>query len=326
MSDSVSPIVQAEQEQIDEFIEYLAQKGRDAGWQKLAREILPRYLQDEGTAHTRSFCAQHIAGQDDAYRSIAIHFWYANFRGDHTSATYLLTMLGTTDVLESQKARLAELYGISQAEEVFGGLDVPALGSDLSLYPEMIDLYLHKLRSTLDEESCRKVLAGNHHQLDPEQFAGEKQHFKDAPSIEEFLRSKHERLVDNLAQHAATGKLWFEQRITDRVVDYVRRHQEIQTGVLQGKRLIVDKIPYDPDSWLGESDPDKKRYLACHCPFVRESIPAGTKVPSLWCYCTGGFTKLLWDYIYERPLEVELLSSVLDGSSRCRFAITLPTS
>jgi hypothetical protein len=317
------------EEKISNFIEHLAHKGRDASWQKLAREVLSAYLLEresasDALAHTRSFSAQHIAGSDDAYRRIVILFWYCNYHGDHPSATYLLTMLGTTDVLESQKARLAEIHGISKAEEVFGGLDFPSLGSDLADYPGKIDLYLQKLCSSLDEDACRNVLAGNHHQLDPEQFAEEKQRFEEAPSIEVFLRGKHERLVANLAEHASTGKLWFEQRITDRVVDYVRQHQEIQTGVLEGKRLIVDKIPYDPENWLGENDPDKKRYLACHCPFVRESIPAAREVSSLWCYCTGGFTKLLWDYIYGQPLKVELLSSVLDGSPRCRFAITLP--
>lgn len=314
---------------IKEFLSFLAARGRGLEWQDLASELLPQYLQDSNEAQdqlafTRSFAALRIAGNDDAYRQLVILFWFENYRGNHESASYLLTMLGTVGVIESQKARLSELQGETLAEQVFGDLDFPALGSDLADYPDKINLYLRKLRQNLDEAACRKVLAGNHHQLDPEQFAEEKRLFTAASSLAEYLRQKHERLVGELAKHAANGTLWFEQRITPRVVDYVREHQEIQTGVLQANRLIVRKIPYDPDAWLGESDPDKQRYLACHCPFVRESIPAGTRLSSLWCHCTGGFTKLLWDYIFDQPLEVELLESVLDGDSCCRFAIILP--
>ncbi len=315
---------------IKEFLGVLAERGRGIEWQELASELLPRYLLDSNEAQdqlafTRNFAAQKVAGKDDAYRQLVILFWFENHRGNHDSASYLLTMLGTVGVIESQKARLSELQGESLAGQVFGKLDFPTLGSDLADYPDAIDHYLRKLRQNLDEAACRKVLAGNHHQLDPEQFAEEKRLYAAASSLPEYLRQKHGRLVGELAKHAANGTLWFEQRITPRVVDYVREHQEIQTGVLQDNRLMVAKIPYDPDAWLGEKDPDKKRYLACHCPFVRESIPAGTTVSSLWCHCIGGFTKLLWDYIFDQDLDVELLESILDGDPCCRFAITLPT-
>jgi hypothetical protein len=47
-------------------------------------------------------------------------------------------------------------------------------------------------------------------------------------------------------------------------------------------------------------------------------------VSSLWCYCSGGFTKLFFDVLFEQDLEVELLESVLAGDASCKFAIRLP--
>jgi hypothetical protein len=68
-----------------------------------------------------------------------------------------------------------------------------------------------------------------------------------------------------------------------------------------------------------------KRYYTCHCPLVRESIITGyPKIPRNWCYCSGGYGKLRYDVIFEEPVEVELLESVLDGDLRCRFAIKIP--
>jgi len=119
------------------------------------------------------------------------------------------------------------------------------------------------------------------------------------------------------------GSTGFSQAAQD-VVDYVKEHQDIQTGIRQGDRIIVRKIPYNPDAWIKEADPLLKRFHACHCPFSRFSILTQMPVPDLWCYCSGGFTKLFFDYLYERDLEVELLESVLPGGESCRFAIRLP--
>lgn len=104
----------------------------------------------------------------------------------------------------------------------------------------------------------------------------------------------------------------------------MKEHQDIQTGIRQDNKIIVSKIPYNPDAWLKETDPVRKRFYACHCPFARYSILTEKPVDSLWCYCSGGFTKLFFDYLYDQDLEVELLESVLSGAECCRFSIRLP--
>lgn len=316
---------------IDSFVQSLQNKGKPVEKQQFAVELLRHVEEVRGNEpftlmSVRQYCSEHIAGTSDAVNRIVVLFWYADFIGDKASGTYLITLLGTLGVMESQEKRLCELFGSEVAEKVFSGLAFPPLGSDLTAYPQAISAYLERLRELLSPAECQRVLAGNHHGINSDGFKEDKRLWLDSPDLETFLQQKHQRLVANLDEHASTGKLWFEQYISKEVVDYVKEHQEIQTGVLAGNRIITQKIPYNPDAWLKVTDSKMKRFYACHCPFVRLSIMQDKPVDDLRCYCSGGFTKLFFDYLFETDLEVELLESVLSGGETCKFAIKLPDS
>jgi hypothetical protein len=313
----------------ESFIQTLENRGKPAPTLELAREVLDHYHdqgQDSGFSleSVRSYCARYIAGKPDAADRIVILFWYADHIRSKEAGTYLVTLLGTLGVIESQRRRLVQLYGEEAAVKVFSELTMPQLGTDLNAYPQAINSYLQRMAEVLEPAACRKVLAGNHHDVNPDAFREDKELWQKSGDMDEFLRQKHQRLVASLQEHADTGKLWFEQYITQDVVDYVKEHQEIQTGIRQAGRIIVRKIPYNPEAWLRETDPLLKRFHACHCPFSRFSILTEMPVADIWCYCSGGFTKLFFDYLFDRDLEVELLESVLSGAESCRFAIRLP--
>ena len=59
---------------------------------------------------------------------------------------------------------------------------------------------------------------------------------------------------------------------------------------------------------------------ACLCPFI-ESKPAG--LSPTYCLCSVGYVKVMHEMRFGRPVEVELLDSVLKGGKRCKFKITL---
>jgi hypothetical protein len=59
---------------------------------------------------------------------------------------------------------------------------------------------------------------------------------------------------------------------------------------------------------------------ACLCPFV-ESKPAG--LSPTYCLCSVGYVKAMHEMRFGRPVEVELLDSVVRGGKRCKFKITL---
>lgn len=311
---------------IQPFLLSLKERGKSEEILQLAEDLLKHFLSEKtndvnGLDYTRNYCARYIADTDNAVNQIVILFWYHDFLQEKTSSTYLLTMLGTLGVLESQAKRLQLLHPEIQIQNVCSEIAFPKLGSDLFDYPKAIARYLDILQEKLSLEDCQKVLAGNHHELNPDAFAEDKERWLENPDLKTFLEQKHQRLVKNLAEHARSGKIWFEQYINDEVVNYVRTHQEIQTGVLAGKRIILQKIPYNPIAWLQEKDPLLKRYHACHCPFVRSAILQDTKLSDLWCYCSGGFSKLFFDYLFDCENEVELLESVLSGGECCKFAI-----
>ncbi len=62
-------------------------------------------------------------------------------------------------------------------------------------------------------------------------------------------------------------------------------------------------------------------YEGCYCGSVshtRESISA------TYCRCSCGWFRELFETLLERPVEVELLSSIVQGHDRCEFAIRIP--
>jgi len=169
------------------------------------------------------------------------------------------------------------------------------------------------------------VLAGNIHGIPATAFSEERERFLAAPGMDAYLAEKHARAVAELERYLSEGRLWYEQRITRRVVEYVRTNPEILGGVRQGERILFTKIPYAPDEWLQEPDPLMRRYLACHCPLARESILGeGPRVPAIFCNCSAGFEKLPFGAAFGVEPEVEVLGSVLAGDDRCRFSIAIP--
>jgi hypothetical protein len=65
--------------------------------------------------------------------------------------------------------------------------------------------------------------------------------------------------------------------------------------------------------------------LYCHCPRIRAALHSVEHMPSLYCYCGAGFYKAIWEEILQRPIQVDVLESVLDGDEVCRFAIDCST-
>jgi hypothetical protein len=177
----------------------------------------------------------------------------------------------------------------------------------------------------LGSEACHKVLAGNHHEIPLESFDKHKQWFKEAGNIDAFLERVHSEAVAELEHYMNEGKVWYEQEITPEIVRFVKDNQEVLSAVRDGEYLYITKFPYAPRDWLGETDPVMKRYYGCHCPLARAAIIEGKPdIPLDWCYCSGGYTKLKFDVVFEEPTEVEVLESVLAGDDRCRFRVRMP--
>jgi hypothetical protein len=96
-------------------------------------------------------------------------------------------------------------------------------------------------------------------------------------------------------------------------------------GVMKGNRIIATKIPKSGDllNYMEESDPEKKRQLYCHCLRVRDVLKSSQNISPTYCYCGAGFYKGIWEEILQKPVQVELLASVLQGDDVCTIAVSL---
>jgi hypothetical protein len=265
-----------------------------------------------------------LAGTASEQRLVALaRYSYVTRRND--LFVQLVHVAEAPGILPVLRARAGQIIGEKDADEVFGSVVLPPEASPIDAYPAVVREILAKMEARLPTETCKQVLAGNMHQIPESSFTDMRERFLKDPDIDALLADRHARLMQDLEDHMSQGKVWYEQVITPEVLEYVRNNPEIQSGVRDGDIIHVAKIPFDPQAYLDEKDPTKKRYDACHCPLARTSIVSGKPaVSSLFCYCSAGFEKLPFDVIFGEPVKVEVLESALGGSDRCRFAITIP--
>ena len=251
---------------------------------------------------------------------------YVYMAGLNEVFIYFTAILNGREVLPSISGRLVSIAGEAVRDEVFRDVDLPPLGTPPEAYPAITSRLVENLMK-LGTEVCHKVLAGNHHEIPLESFNKHKQWYKEAGHIDAFLERVHGEAVAELEHYMNEGKVWYEQEITPEIVEFVKGNQEVLSAVRDGEYLYITKFPYAPRDWLEETDPVMKRYYGCHCPLARAAIIEGKPdIPLDWCYCSGGYTKLKFDVVFEEPTEVEVLESVLAGDDRCRFRVRIPQS
>lgn len=233
-------------------------------------------------------------------------------------------ILGGLGVIENITKRMEMYAGKEKTDEVMDGFKMPPLGTPLEDMPRFTSDLMGRIKQKLDEKLYQKILAGNNHGIPKESMKMEKEFYENSASLDDYLKERHQRKVEELQSYCDSQTVWFEQIITQEVVDFVADNQEILSAKREGNKLYVTKIPYDVVSYLNELDMVKKQYYACHCPFARESIIAdGDNVDGEWCYCSAGYAKFPFETIFDRELDIKLLESPLKGHDICRFEIDM---
>lgn len=237
---------------------------------------------------------------------------------------YYTGILGGLNVMESILNRARRYCSEEQYENLIKNLVLPEIGTPIADIPKFTADFMEKLKQNVPEGLYQKVLSGNNHQLSKEALEGEKEAYQLAESLDAYLKDRHTRKIMELEQYLKENKVWFEQRITPAVIEYVRGNQEILSAVRKGNKLYITKIPYDTEEFLKAKTKEERLFYACHCSFVRKNfINKKEKIAKEWCYCSAGFAKFPFEVILDRELEVVLLESPLSGSDICRFEIDL---
>lgn len=237
----------------------------------------------------------------------------------------MVELIDGSEALESLYEKLDESVGAKRRDEVFQDIALPPLGTPSSEKPKITQRVMERMESMVDPETYQQILSNGLRHLEDEWFLEDKKKFLECKSLDEYLERKGEEFIAQLEQIKDEGGLFFAQAITDEVIDFVRTHPEIRSGVREGNILYQIKIPYMTKQYLAETEETMKRYYYCHCPWVRESIKTGdVHVSPTFCLCSAGFVKKPWEVIFGQHLEAEIIESVLIGDRWCKIAIHLP--
>jgi hypothetical protein len=62
------------------------------------------------------------------------------------------------------------------------------------------------------------------------------------------------------------------------------------------------------------------RPMRCYCSLLR-GLPENETVSLTYCHCSKGFVKKFWEGVLGKPVQVDLVQSVVSGASECKFVI-----
>ena len=62
------------------------------------------------------------------------------------------------------------------------------------------------------------------------------------------------------------------------------------------------------------------RPMRCYCSLLR-GLPENETVSLTYCHCSKGFVRKFWEGVLGKPVQVELVQSVISGAPECKFVI-----
>jgi hypothetical protein len=290
------------------------------------RSCRPAATVDRATAgDVERFLDEPAATTGDAIDDALAIARYCRMVHDDEALVAVLERIDGAEVPANLSRELADLVGEESRDEVFAGPEIPPPGSSGAKKAAFMRELIERLYDRVDADTAGSALTSGLHYVPKEAFAEERARYLAAPDIDSFIADEHRRYVEHLAGLERDGTLYFTQPITDDVLAYVRETATCGGGVRRGDEIRVTKIPYLADLWLHETDERRKRYLYCHCPWARESILGPeAMVSARFCQCSAGFEKQYWDAVLDRPVRVDVVTSVLAGDLVCEFAVHLP--
>jgi len=250
---------------------------------------------------------------------------YGRFLGNDALFITALELIDGAEALGRLYEALAEAHGEDVRDRIFDGIEIPPLGTSNRDKPAAMGTAIRRLEAELGRKACIDLLKDSLRHLEDAWYADGKTIYEEAGGIDAYLERKGRDFVAELEKHRDEGTLFFSQPINDAVIEYVKAHPEIRSGVRDGNRILEAKIPHQAIRFLEAADPAEKAYHYCHCPWAKESLRDGpTTVPPIFCNCSAGFHKKPYEAIFGRPLRAEVLECVLAGDPWCKFAIYLP--
>lgn len=258
---------------------------------------------------------------EDNYYALVL---YGRFLRDNELFRVALELIDGAEALDNLYKKTAEYLGESRRDELFSGLDLIPLGTPNEQKPAAMLPFLNRLLKAEPGIGLR-ILSSGLRDLNDAFYIQDRKKYVELGDIDGFILYKKQTMLEQLEKIMQEDRLFFNQKITQEVIDFVRDDPEIMQGVRVGNIVYETKIPFSTIEYLGEMDETRKRFHYCHCPWVKASLRDGrSEMPSDFCNCSAAFHKKPWEVLFGQKLKAEVLESVLHGDMRCRFAIHLP--
>lgn len=236
-----------------------------------------------------------------------------------------MEVLDGREVMNNLSNRLTSEFSKELRNSIFEDIKIPSLGIRPEEKPEYMQTIIKNLETKIGTDGCAEFLNRGLRDRYEEWRKPDREKFLKSKNIDAFLRQKHNDFVAELEKHLVEKTLFFTQEMTREIVDYVKNDPHIESGVRRGKQIIIKKVPHMAKEYLSEKDERKKRYYYCHCPWVKEAFKGSEKPLSpVFCNCSAGFYRAYWEIVFDQPVRVDVLESLLKGDSICKFAVHIP--
>jgi hypothetical protein len=96
--------------------------------------------------------------------------------------------------------------------------------------------------------------------------------------------------------------------------DWIAQHGQERGYSVEGR---VISFEYLSSAETHEASPER----LCLCPMVE--VQSVGKISPTYCHCSVGYVREMHERMLGRPVQVELVDSVLRGGKRCRFRMTV---
>ena len=276
-------------------------------------------------ADVNAFSLQLLENGENSLANYYALARYGRFLNNDDVYVGVVELLDGAEALDNLYQKTGEVLGSDRRDLVFQRITIPPMGAPNEQKVKVTGRVMPRLVEVADQAECQDILADCLRDLEVSWYQDEVKLFQDCKDIDDFLDKNAQNFIASLENIRDEDSLFFNQKITDEVVEYVRNEPLIARGVREGDILYEVKIPHMTVEFLVETDPKMKRYYYCHCPWVKEALKQDqVDIPAVFCTCSAGFHKKRYEAILGQPLQAEIVESVLNGDDWCKIAIHLP--
>ena len=202
--------------------------------------------------------------------------------------------------LEGLKENLSRLAGEEIQEEVMAGSEELSKDSSPGELAEWFKGAVERLDELADEETRRSVMMDSCPEVFPKKrIKILKNRYEETGDLDDLISFMHQ-------DSSWKGLSWYE---------YPER---------RGGSIFVRKIPFDPKGYEAATDHKEKMYSYCHCRVVKALVKAGEELSPTFCFCGADWYRQLWEGVLGKPVEIEVLKTVVGGGDACEFLVHLP--